>query len=85
MRSRSETSCGQPAHLVVEALPVVQVARERVLGRDGDGLELEIEVAWVDAPRAVAQERAERAGKERAELDVGESRERADRVDAGSA
>ena len=47
----------------MEALAVEQVARERVLGRDGDRLELEIEVAWVDAPRAIAQERAERAGR----------------------
>ncbi len=62
----------------------MQVARERVLGRDGDGLELEVEVARVDAPRAIAEERAERAGQERAQLDVPERRERADRVDAGT-
>ena len=64
----------------MEALAIGEVAREGVLRRDGDGLQLEVEIAPVDALRPVAQERAERAGKERSQLGIAEGRQRADRL-----
>ena len=57
--------------------------RERVFCRHEDGLQLEVEVARVDSPRAVAQERPERPGQKRLQLRVCQGRERADRVHAG--
>jgi len=39
----------------VEALAVADVAGERVLRRDGDGLSAELEVARIHSPRAIAK------------------------------
>jgi hypothetical protein len=37
----------------VQPLAIGEVARERVLGGDGDRLELEVEIARIDALRAI--------------------------------
>ena len=67
----------------MQPLAIREVARERVLGRDGDRLELEVEIARIDALRAVAEERAERAGQQRSQLGVRERGQRSDRLDTG--
>ena len=61
-RRRSDDELGEAPHLVVQSLAVGEVAWERVLGGHGDRLELEVEIARVDAARAIAEQRADRPG-----------------------
>ena len=51
-----------PAQLVVEPLPVDEVAVERVLDADRDPLRVELEPARIDPARTVAQQRPDAAG-----------------------
>ena len=68
----------------MEALAVGDVAREGLLVRDRDSLRRQLERPRVDAARAVAQLGADLAAQNHAQLLVGEGREPADRVDAGT-
>ena len=69
----------------MKALTVCQVSSKGVLGGDRHRLELEIEVAWIDALCAIAQQRSEGAGDEGAQLRVAQRGKRPDRLDAARA
>ena len=74
---------GHALDLRVEEPPVRDVALERLLDRERDALGLELEVARIDPAGAVAQQRADRAGQDDAQLGIGERGEVADRLHAG--
>ena len=69
---------GLAAQLGMEDGAVGDVTGEGLLRRDGDPLGLQLEVARIDAAGPVAQQRADRAGQDRAQLDVAERRQIAD-------
>ena len=70
------------AQLVVQALGVADVLRERLLVRDRDPFRRDLEPARVEAARAIAQLPSDDAAQERPKLVVVERGEPADRVDA---
>ena len=76
---------GQALQLLLEPLDVGHVARERLLGADRDRLRGQVEPPRVDPARAVAQQRAELAREQAAQLLVLERREGTDRLDPAAA
>src|SRR5439155_10532065 len=71
-----------PPQLVMETLAVADVLCERLLVRDRDPLDRDLEAARVDTPGAVSQLPPDDAADELAELVVAERREVADRLDS---
>src|SRR5581483_4871097 len=75
---------GHSPQLVVESFAVGDVPLERILDADRDPLGVELELAGVDAARAVAEHRPDAARNEAAEISVAERGEIAHRLDAGT-
>ena len=74
---------GHAAKLGVQLSPVGEVALEGGLDADRDPLGGQLELAWIDPARAVAQDSADAAREEAPQIGVAERREGADRLDAG--
>jgi lipoprotein-anchoring transpeptidase ErfK/SrfK len=70
-----------PPKLVVQTLAVAHVLRERLLVRDRDSLDRDLQPPRVDAARPVTKLAADHAGQQRAQRVVVERREVADRLD----
>src|SRR6185436_17243252 len=66
----------------MERMPLCEVTLERLLGRDGDPLRVELEVTRVDSSCAVPEEPADLAGEDGAKLGVRQRCEAAERRDA---
>ena len=66
--------------LRVEEPPVGDVPLERLLDRQGDAFGLELQIARIDAARAIAKQGADRAGEDGAKLGIGETGEVTDRL-----
>src|SRR6266498_345829 len=78
-------TCALPiSELVLQALDLGNVARERLLRADRDGLGGEIERPRIDPASAVAEQRPELARQQPAEGLVRKRGEVADRLDPGS-
>jgi hypothetical protein len=74
---------GHAAELLVQALAIGQIALERVLDRDRDPLDVEIEPAWVDPAGTVAEHAPDAPGQKARERRVVDGCELADRRDPG--
>src|SRR5439155_2769485 len=74
-----------PSQLVMQPAAIREVAFERVLDADRDARGRQLELAPVDAARALAQERPDAPRQQPAEIDVAERSERTNRRHARSA
>src|SRR5581483_11209683 len=74
-----------PAQLVVQPLPVEEVALERVLDRDGDPLDFEVEPARINPAGSVAEDGTDASRQQAAQLLVAERCELPDRLDPARA